>query len=893
MTRRTFRLLSLFFGTFALLLITGTAVFGAGRAQVDVPSEPPLDQAALESFWHSMYPDSMGIANASNVYTYELLAKAQPDECFNGIGIPMTVTDIVPDCVNGVPKVNQAYVWGMTDYQETIWFGTAPNVHCLVIGGYLGMTAPTETDSYVCEFGESRYSPPLPDIIGDWRPPRLYIYDNETEGLSDISPNGQNGKPFDPRFAQNTLGIRSATTFGDYVFFAGPAFTPTTSINVFLFNAATQTYVGGALIPGYGNVRKWIEVDGVLYVAVGKAAGSGGAVLRYTGNPASGNPLELIAFEEVGLLDEDAAEIALHEGRLFVNTWPNCPCSVAGLWMSPVIPDGGLTTADAGNWEKVFSYDEYEPDPVVASTYGGGALFSYQGELYWGTMHVPGTATAAHFGYYGPDYALDGGPGEEDYLLAVLGSLRSVSIFRGSDFGTPDEEIEVLYGMPELPAFDPDTMSWIISPTLLGPPLYGMSGFGNMFNNYTWAMAEYDDQLFVGTMDWSYLLIDVINSLLGTIELPTELPFEFDLSLPTTFAGADLYRFYSNDEPAVTENLSGMGNYGSYGIRNLTGRDDGLYLGMANPMNLMTDLEDDKPEGGWELLRLTRHLMPLTVTKDGNGGGVVVSDPVGVDCGETCEVGFDIGSTVILSATPDADSTFVGWSGACIGTAGCEVTMSEGRQVTATFAKIQYPLTVNVVGGGSGNVVSDPSGVSCSLPSCTTSFEISTTVSLSALGFSGSSFEGWSGDCSGAGLCAVMLDGPKVITATFVQNPQQAILDVTGSFQVGSPLTLTATLNMNSLDSCTWDFGDGATESCVADVVVAGVDSGVDAVHDITLQTTHVYTQAGVYVAMVTATNEAGTVVAAQEITIQVPTAENPDNQPTFEGTLFFPFLNR
>ena len=29
-----------------------------------------------------------------------------------------------------------------------------------------------------------------------------------------------------------------------------------------------------------------------------------------------------------------------------------------------------------------------------------------------------------------------------------------------------------------------------------------------------------------------------------------------------------------------------------------------LYIGTANPMNLMTDPDDDKPEGGWELLKL-------------------------------------------------------------------------------------------------------------------------------------------------------------------------------------------------------------------------------------------------------------------------------------------------
>jgi len=34
--------------------------------------------------------------------------------------------------------------------------------------------------------------------------------------------------------------------------------------------------------------------------------------------------------------------------------------------------------------------------------------------------------------------------------------------------------------------------------------------------------------------------------------------------------------------------------------------DEALYLGTANPMNMLTDPCDDKPEGGWELRRLTR-----------------------------------------------------------------------------------------------------------------------------------------------------------------------------------------------------------------------------------------------------------------------------------------------
>ena len=76
----------------------------------------------------------------------------------------------------------------------------------------------------------------------------------------------------------------------------------------------------------------------------------------------------------------------------------------------------------------------------------------------------------------------------------------------------------------------------------------------------------------------------------------------------------------------------------------------------------------------------------LTVTSGGSGGGVVTSDPVGIECGSTCQYGFEPGTEVTLTAQPDRGSRFSGWSGAgCSGTGPCEVTMSEARLVNATF----------------------------------------------------------------------------------------------------------------------------------------------------------------------------------------------------------------
>ncbi len=122
-------------------------------------------------------------------------------------------------------------------------------------------------------------------------------------------------------------------------------------------------------------------------------------------------------------------------------------------------------------------------------------------------------------------------------------------------------------------------------------PLYGHSGLGNLYNNYTWTMTVFQGQLYVGTMDSSYL----VEAMLDTVELN-------DLPLPRP--GADLYRFASSTQPAVPERLDGAGNETSYGIRTMATTDDRFYLGMANPMNLLADPAVDAPRGGWELVAL-------------------------------------------------------------------------------------------------------------------------------------------------------------------------------------------------------------------------------------------------------------------------------------------------
>ena len=76
----------------------------------------------------------------------------------------------------------------------------------------------------------------------------------------------------------------------------------------------------------------------------------------------------------------------------------------------------------------------------------------------------------------------------------------------------------------------------------------------------------------------------------------------------------------------------------------------------------------------------------LKVTKSGPGIGTVKSNPAAISCGAACTASYYSGTSLTLSASAGAGSTFVGWSGAgCSGTDSCTVTMTQSRSVTATF----------------------------------------------------------------------------------------------------------------------------------------------------------------------------------------------------------------
>jgi len=84
---------------------------------------------------------------------------------------------------------------------------------------------------------------------------------------------------------------------------------------------------------------------------------------------------------------------------------------------------------------------------------------------------------------------------------------------------------------------------------------------------------------------------------------------------------------------------------------------------------------------------------PLFASATGPGGGIVSSSPAGISCANSCSHAFPAGSSVSLTATPDAASEFDTWSGDCGGldANACTVMLDQPRSVTARFTDLGPP----------------------------------------------------------------------------------------------------------------------------------------------------------------------------------------------------------
>ncbi|HJK98766.1 MAG TPA: hypothetical protein RMF84_16215, partial [Polyangiaceae bacterium LLY-WYZ-14_1] len=208
----------------------------------------------------------------------------------------------------------------------------------------------------------------------------------------------------------------------------------------------------------------------------------------------------------------------------------------------------------------------------------------------------------------------------------------------------------------------------------------------------------------------------------------------------------------------------------------------------------------------------------LSVRTQGGGSGTVTSDPAGIDCGADCAEEIPHGTSVTLTATPDAgSSSFEGWGGACSGSGPtCTVAMDRARDVVARFALLPRSLRVTTDGTGAGAVSSAPAGIDCG-SDCDQDFDHGTSVTLTAAPNTGTSrFAGWGGACSGSGAtCTVEMTRARAVTATFELLDRRLTVRVRGS---GAGTVTSSPAGIGTCDSgdCTADYPHGTRVTLTA-----------------------------------------------------------------------------
>jgi hypothetical protein len=140
---------------------------------------------------------------------------------------------------------------------------------------------------------------------------------------------------------------------------------------------------------------------------------------------------------------------------------------------------------------------------------------------------------------------------------------------------------------------------------------------------------------------------------------------------------------------------------------------------------------------------------------------------------------------------------------------------SLGSQSTTACPLLNYTLTVNKAGTGSGTVTSNPSGIDCG-GTCSASFSSGTLVTLNPAAATGSTFAGWSGDsdCTDG---VVTMPTSRNCTATFTPNYTLTVNKAgTGS---GTVTSNPSGINCGGDCSETYNYNTSVTLTATADTV--------------------------------------------------------------------------
>ena len=222
----------------------------------------------------------------------------------------------------------------------------------------------------------------------------------------------------------------------------------------------------------------------------------------------------------------------------------------------------------------------------------------------------------------------------------------------------------------------------------------------------------------------------------------------------------------------------------------------------------------------------------LNIHRGGLGSGTVTSVPAGISCGSYCYSSFPNHTSITLTATPTAGSSFSGWSGACVGTGMTVnvVLITKSTSCTANFTlaspPTQFSLTVTRTGTGSGTVNSAPVGISCG-SICSYGYAQNTVVTLTATATVGSTFTGWSGSCTGTTTStSIVVNANSSCVATFAATVLlQFSLTVTRT-GTGSGTVNSAPAGISCGSVCSYSYGQNTAVTLTATATVGSTFTG-------------------------------------------------------------------
>ena len=120
-------------------------------------------------------------------------------------------------------------------------------------------------------------------------------------------------------------------------------------------------------------------------------------------------------------------------------------------------------------------------------------------------------------------------------------------------------------------------------------------------------------------------------------------------------------------------------------------------------------------------------------------------------------------------------------------------------------------LTVGTIGWNNGTVAADHGGISCPR-SCSASYPVGTTVTLSAAPLDSATFAGWhGGGCSGTGTCTTTITTDTKVTASFVSPVRMLSVTLAGSGSVTD-----ASGSISCPETCAAAYSDGTDVTLAA-----------------------------------------------------------------------------